>query len=75
MYHLRDGIYFERGPGSGVTIEVDLTGMGVPPGYPTRRQIEVSAEEWASVLASVALRGETGETHREALAFHGDGLL
>jgi hypothetical protein len=74
MFHLKDGFYFQRGPGSHVTIEIDLTGL-VPPGYERKRTIEVTAEEWASVLASVCLRGENGVTHAEALAFHGDGLL
>lgn len=73
MFHLSDGIYFERGPGSGVTITIDL-----PPtlyGDPQKKVVETDASGWASVLASVCARGETGETHAEALAYHGDGLL
>lgn len=72
MFHLKDGIYFERGPGSGVTITIDL-----PPvqGFPKQKVIETDASGWASVLASVCSRGEDGNTYREALAYHGDGLL
>lgn len=74
MFYLSDGVSFQRGPGSGVTIEIDLSGS-VPPGYPTKKVIETDASGWASVLAAVCLRGEDGATHAEALAFHGDGLL
>lgn len=76
MFYLSDGVSFQRGPGSGVTIEIDLTGM-VPHGWagPTKKVIETDASGWASVLAAVCLRGEDGATHAEALAFHGDGLL
>lgn len=73
MFHLKDGICFERGPGSGVTITIDLP--ATPFGDPQRKVIEADASEWASVLASVCLRGEDGATHAEALAYHGDGLL
>lgn len=71
--YLTSGMSFERGPGSGVTIRVPLPAL---PGYEAQTLVEeLSAEQWATLVSSVSLPGENGETHRAALSLHGDGLL
>lgn len=62
-FHLRNGFYFARNEDGSVVIEVE-PGTGEP------ITVEVGPSEWASVLASVCARRESGATHAEALAFH-----
>lgn len=59
-YHASDGLYFRRLRNGGV--EIQATG---------RRLVELTANTWASAVASVSARGETGDTYRAALLFHG----
>lgn len=65
-YHARLGFYFERLQDGSVRLKREH-----PPGSgQIALSITITAEEWASVVASMSLRGETGETHAEALERH-----
>lgn len=68
-FHLRSGLHFQRGDEGEVTI-VKTDGQAFDPVI--QWEVVVPAEEWASVVASVGARGETGDTWREALAYHQD---
>ena len=66
-FHLRDGLHFQRGEDGSVTI-VKSNGQAFDPEI--LWELAVPAEEWASVVASMSVRGETGETWEMALNFH-----
>lgn len=57
-FHLRDGLCFHADKDGSVTIRW------------ADRELTVPANEWASVLAATCVRGETGESYRDALDFH-----
>lgn len=64
MYHLKDGLFFQRTANGGVLItKKNADGRS---GY----DIIVPASEWASVVAAVSARGENGQTHGDALDLH-----
>lgn len=71
-FHLCNGLFFERQDGNFVRIFLDLPPykpghvIGANPEF----EVTVDAGEWASVVASVAARGEDGATWREALDYH-----
>lgn len=65
-FHARDGWYFRREPDGTVRI---LAPDSLGPG--ANQRIDLDANTWASVVASVSAAGETSETWRAALAFHG----
>lgn len=68
-FHLSDGVTFKRDETGKVIIR---RWVREPAGWRfyslTAMPIEASA--WASVVAHVSARGETGETHRRALDFY-----
>lgn len=66
-FHLRDGIYFQRGEDGSVTI-VKTDEQAWDP--VVEWETTVPAEEWASAVSSVSVRGETGATWETALNFH-----
>lgn len=66
-HHLRNGFYFEREKNGSVTIYV--TGIVNGPA-PILRKVTVPGNEWASVVAHVSKRGETGKTFEEAFVLH-----
>lgn len=75
-FHSRDGLYFARTVTGDVivTIEVpvhDGTGNFHEGHRAVLHRIVLPQDEWASVLASVSARGETGETWQQARDFHG----
>jgi hypothetical protein len=57
-FHWRDGTYFKRLDDGSVNVTSDAFAFTIP------------ASEWASIVAAVSRRGETGETFRAALGFH-----
>jgi hypothetical protein len=75
MFHARDGLYFKNNLGIQVIVtsneqELHVVGDKVSPLY-TRviREIGLTVEQFASVVASMSLRGETNETYQEAYNF------
>ena len=64
MLQCRDGWLFERA-GTGVKIL-----RVAQPVAELEAAIVLSAEEWASVVASVSVAGETRDRRRRALKFH-----
>lgn len=65
-FHAREGWYFRREDDGSVRILApDSLGAGA------HQLVALDASTWASVVASVCARGETGETYRAALDFHG----
>lgn len=83
MFHSHDGWYWERIDDGGVRVMklgVRLSEEpddGQPPTVVAGGQLRVllnehvlTAEAWASIVASVSARDETTETYNEALAFH-----
>jgi len=68
-FHAHDGWYFKRGEDGSVRI---LAPDSLGPGGSQR--IDLDANTWASIVASVSAASENGETHRAALAFH-DGTV
>lgn len=63
MFHAKEGLYFER-------VGQDEVKVVVEDQYKVKREITLTADTWASVVATVSLRGEDYETWREALAMH-----
>lgn len=62
-FHAKDGWYFERQPDGSVQIwQTDGDGRD--------HEVIVTAETWASIVASVSLGGEENGRFYEALAFH-----
>lgn len=66
MFHLRDGFYFQREHDGSVSIRVCESAHAAAV---VVRELNVPANEWASVLASTCARGESGETYEEATRF------
>lgn len=73
MFHLADGLYFEQLPDGAVrilkrkTVDADFEA--------TVLDITISAEEWASVIASMSHYGEEHYGFYRALSFHrGDSV-
>jgi hypothetical protein len=67
MFHAKDGWYFDRLPGGMVRIERRTNDAK----NTLIEALTVTPETWASIVASVSELGETGDTHRHALIFHG----
>lgn len=73
-FHSREGLFFERTADDGVVISIekpvrDDTPAGKRIGSVSMERIRLSAEEWASVVASVSKHGESSATWQEALRF------
>ena len=62
MYHAKDGLSFERMGDGSVFVTY--------PGDAHEGEVTLDADTWASVVAAMSARGETGETFRPAQAFH-----
>jgi hypothetical protein len=62
-FHARDGWFFRRDADGAVVVTAH--------GWPGGPEVILPAPTWASVVASVSAAGETAETYRQALAFHG----
>ena len=73
-FHVANHICVERLVDGGVRIfKRELTGVvnGFRQTRPKEMLVEMTASEWASVMASVSRRGsETSRLHQEALDFH-----
>lgn len=67
MFHVKEGLYFERTTYGGVHITKRSTAH---PESPIEMDMIINDSEWASIMASVSARNETGETYREAMEFH-----
>jgi hypothetical protein len=67
-YHWSRGMYFRRLQDG--TVEVTQTvNEGKTDEIEWSR--EIPPNEWASIVAAVSHQGETGDTYRTALKFHG----
>jgi len=65
VFHAKDGWWFERIDKGRVRVQI------IPPGYTIPYLVvELDADTWASVVAAVSARGETGEVWKEALELH-----
>lgn len=64
-FHWRDGWYFKREEGGTVRV------THADPGHELL-QFRIDAKEWASIIAAVSRNGESSESYRHALDFHGD---
>lgn len=65
-FHAKGGWFFRREDDGAVHITApDSMGPGA------RQVVTLDANTWASVVASVSAAGETGDSWRQALAFHG----
>jgi hypothetical protein len=67
MFHVKEGLYFERMAYGKVHIMKRST---VHPESPIEMDMILEDSDWASIVASVSARNETGETYREAMEFH-----
>lgn len=63
-FHSKDGWYWERTPEDGVLIQLET-----PQGNIIAEH-RLTAEAWASIVASVSRRGEESGRFYEALEFH-----
>ena len=71
-FHWKNGLFFERNSDRSVTIyRLHEAKSGTSTRVDREDIGRIPAEEWASIISSVSERGETGETWREALKFHG----
>ncbi len=68
MFHLKDGLFFERQAHGGVRIVKTYDGRTVR-GDNVVMDIPMDQESFASIVASMSCRGETAEAYREALNF------
>lgn len=66
-FHFEGGLYFKRLEGNKVQI---LIKESAHQNSPTFRKFIATDSEWASIVASVSMRGEDGKTHLEALQYH-----
>ena len=65
MFHAKNGQYFERQDDGSVRIFA-RGGLGLS-SDPIVKDVTLGPSEWASVVASMSLEGENGETYRAAL--------
>ncbi len=74
MFHVANHICFERLLDGGVRVfrrEISGVVNGFRQTRPAETLVEMTASEWASVMAAVSRRGsETSALHQEALDFH-----
>lgn len=79
MFHANNGLYFERKQDGSVVVSHWLHGAANAGRVDQAtvdvldRQWTLTASEWASVMANVSARGESGATHTEATLFHEKG--
>lgn len=71
MFHSKNGLFFERLQDGSVHILRTYDARYVRADNVVL-DITLSASEWASVVASVMARGETGDTYRLALDAHNE---
>jgi hypothetical protein len=69
MFHLRDGLFFERADNGAVRIVKTANGR-FPGDDQITFDITVPENEWGSVVAMVSSVGETHESWMSARAFH-----
>ncbi len=67
-FHWSRGMYFRRLQDGAVEITQTKDGGKTDE---VEWQREIPPSEWASIVAAVSHRGETDDTHRAALDFHG----
>ncbi len=72
MFHSKNGLFFERLQDGSVHIVRTYDARDVRPDNVVL-DITLTASEWASVVASVMSRGETGDTFQLALNAHNEG--
>ena len=73
MFHSHDSWYWERLADGGVRVVQKCRRFTVGMEKPETLELQdhvLTAEAWASIVASVSARDETTETYHEALAFH-----
>lgn len=73
MFHSKNGLFFERLQDGSVHVLRTYDARDVRPDNVVL-DIALSASEWASVVASMMARGETGDTYRLALDAHNEGV-
>lgn len=75
-YHAKQGLYFVRRDDGSVLVQHYLTGTAnggrADQAFVDvlNREWDLTASEWASVVAAVSSSGESSETYDSALAFH-----
>jgi hypothetical protein len=69
MFHSHSGLFFERLPDGVVRIIKTYDGRDVRLDN-TVMNLQLSASEWASVVAGVSYGSETAESFAAALKFH-----
>jgi hypothetical protein len=67
MFHVKNGLWFERTENGSVHL---VKKADARDNAPVMEDIVIDDSSWASIVATVSAQGETGETYREALAFH-----
>lgn len=72
MFHVRNGLFFERAGKDAVRMVKTYDGREPRPDNVVLDET-MTVSVFASVIASVSDRGETGNTHREAVKFLTDG--
>ncbi len=67
MFHVKDGLYFDRLADGSVQIQKKTDGKE---GAKVVMDLEIDPDSWASVVASVCAIGEDGNTFRQASNLH-----
>lgn len=67
-FHVKNHLFFKRLEDGSVQVRK----FGEKPPFELQFEVIIPAWGWASVVASASKGGETGETFRQALAFHGE---
>lgn len=74
MFHWKDGWFFDRvAIGSDLGVVHIVKRETAHPDSPIVVEAFVPAAEWASIMASVSVEGETSYTWPLAVAFHNGG--
>lgn len=69
MFHYKDGIYFGREENGDVIVEIRESAIK---NAPLVKTLNIDADGWCSIIASVSDTGETSEKWQESLKFHGN---
>lgn len=71
-FHLKGGWYFERLDDGSVRICHEEEGTRADGGFVEYDVcLDIDPDSWASIVASVSAKGETGERFQEAVRYHG----
>ena len=73
MFHYKEGWYFERLPNGSVKISREPQDRVINP--PMVTILEIDADSWPSIVASMSVSGENAHTFQTAQKLHNEGNI